>query len=852
MNNLLRTLTESRLQTAPDANLKLLLTTVKEGRRQSHDAKLADPFYESLEGLLHDLRTITIDNRDAEAFLRPVNRSEVPDYYDVISTPMDLQTMLRKVKQKTYKSKREFKDDLDLIWSNCRTYNAAENHPLQLCARRLQAKAERLLKNITDRKERTDPTIPSELPMRSKLNGVNGYSKYRSPSYRAETPRTTPSTHKRHSLKGVPFAESPAIVRTPESMATFARLDTDLDSQDATKQSAAVEQIREYASCSRLGGDSREDDFHPMDIDEIGDKRKLNGVDHRPRKRTRFTSPPLDTDDITHLWWKAAHSDELLGSGLPSIPFPSSYSLRKAKPSIASGEPPSSPTAKRRGRRKIEPDPPPPAPPKALLTLMNNNIRTMRRVRQIHSKFAALNINTSNNEDGDGVGADGPLFTIGSGPGSGGGGVIEEDLGAVGGVDVDQIDEQPWLARMRGRRKVKGGVEMGECSATDCLKWTCSKVLEHSGFQGTSREALDVLVGVTAEYFSNVGRTMRFLTDKHAHTMLPEEIILHTLFESGTSQVQDLERYISDDIERYGARITDLEKKLDGAFREVTAADQQEDEGLFEEDEEDGGALVLGNFADAFGEDFLGLRELGIAAEHNLSSLTIPKRLLKGKKGDGKSNASSAKPTEPPPPFPPPPPFIPLDSTKVESQIGLLKPYYQSRISSLSTTTFIPPLPGPVPLPLGYPASATPYGLPPLGAPPEPQPLAVITLPDDLPALAQTKMGPLGQILKAGPAAGSSKKKGKSANANANANNVVAANGMMKIEGEEALVNGTPPGEIAAAAAPAPKKKKGVLGVGSGNGRKKKFGPDGQPLGGDGAGGQGGAPMPLPAVTASA
>ena len=39
---------------------------------------------------------------------------------------MDFQTMLRKVKQKQYKSKREFKDDLDLIWSNCLTYNAAE------------------------------------------------------------------------------------------------------------------------------------------------------------------------------------------------------------------------------------------------------------------------------------------------------------------------------------------------------------------------------------------------------------------------------------------------------------------------------------------------------------------------------------------------------------------------------------------------------------------------------------------------------------------------------------------------------------------------------------------------------
>lgn len=44
----------------------------------------------------------------------------------VISNPMDLQSMLKKVKAKQYKSKREFRDDLDLIWSNCFTYNATE------------------------------------------------------------------------------------------------------------------------------------------------------------------------------------------------------------------------------------------------------------------------------------------------------------------------------------------------------------------------------------------------------------------------------------------------------------------------------------------------------------------------------------------------------------------------------------------------------------------------------------------------------------------------------------------------------------------------------------------------------
>ena len=54
----------------------------------------------------------------------------VPD----ISNPMDLQTMLKKVKQKQYKSKRDFKDDLDLIWSNCFTYNQQEVNPPLMCS----------------------------------------------------------------------------------------------------------------------------------------------------------------------------------------------------------------------------------------------------------------------------------------------------------------------------------------------------------------------------------------------------------------------------------------------------------------------------------------------------------------------------------------------------------------------------------------------------------------------------------------------------------------------------------------------------------------------------------------------
>jgi len=52
--------------------------------------------------------------------------------------------------------------------------------------------------------------------------------------------------------------------------------------------------------------------------------------------------------------------------------------------------------------------------------------------------------------------------------------------------------------------------------------------------------------------------------------MSSQEIILHTLFESG-SKVQDLEKYIKDDVIRYGHRLTELEKKLEGAYREAVS-----------------------------------------------------------------------------------------------------------------------------------------------------------------------------------------------------------------------------------------------------------------------------------------
>ena len=313
------------------------------------------------------------------------------------------------------------------------------------------------------------------------------------------------------------------------------------------------------------------------------------------------------------------------------------------------------------------------------------------------------------------------------------------------------------------------------------------------------------------------------------------------------------------------------------------AGEVLEDEGLFEEEEEDetgalamcvgcihyflevdlltGFALSSGEFADVLGEDYLGLRALVIAAEFGLSNLSIPKKLLKGKKGQNKPTTlvfflflishdiyvvtafHSAKPSEPPLPYPPPAPFVPLRASDIDDQIGLLKPYYHNRIALLVASSAPPiavapaPLPGPalgpsltslnpsVPPPLPshtilpgtHSNMSNPLANPPALATPPPD----LILPDDSPNPSQLKMTPIGQIVKSSGAGGGTKKKSKVVADGSTGGNVVA--GAAAAAGSSALPVAV--GMSGTCLADSGAQKKGATGVGTGNGRKKNAPP---------------------------
>ena len=128
---------------ASDNQLRNLISEVRKGRSKwaSEDRVGQEELYEAAEKVLMELKAMT---DYAQPFLQRVSKREAPDYFNVIKHPMDIGSMLKKLKQLQYKSKKEFVDDLNLIWTNCLDYNREATHPLRKKALYMRKETDKL------------------------------------------------------------------------------------------------------------------------------------------------------------------------------------------------------------------------------------------------------------------------------------------------------------------------------------------------------------------------------------------------------------------------------------------------------------------------------------------------------------------------------------------------------------------------------------------------------------------------------------------------------------------------------------------------------------------------------------
>ena len=134
---------------AQDSQLRRLISEVRKNRSKwaSEDKIGQEELYEAAERVLQELKAMT---EHSGPFLQKVNKREAPDYYSIIKQPMDIGTMQKKLKAFQYKSRKEFVDDLHLIWNNCLRYNSDPNHPLRKKALIMQKQTDKLVVLIPD------------------------------------------------------------------------------------------------------------------------------------------------------------------------------------------------------------------------------------------------------------------------------------------------------------------------------------------------------------------------------------------------------------------------------------------------------------------------------------------------------------------------------------------------------------------------------------------------------------------------------------------------------------------------------------------------------------------------------
>ena len=67
-----------------------------------------------------------LDHEASWPFRKPVDAKKVPDYYNIIKEPMDLEKVQKQIKEGYYLTRDMFKRDLMKIFDNARTYNQEE------------------------------------------------------------------------------------------------------------------------------------------------------------------------------------------------------------------------------------------------------------------------------------------------------------------------------------------------------------------------------------------------------------------------------------------------------------------------------------------------------------------------------------------------------------------------------------------------------------------------------------------------------------------------------------------------------------------------------------------------------
>jgi hypothetical protein len=156
-------------------------------------AKISDTSFQQCYKLLLTMK----NHRWAWPFNTPVEPEKlgIPDYFNIIKKPMDLGSVERKLLDNEYESIQEFHDDVQLVWTNCLTYNQPGSDVVRMAEELKRLFTEKWQKLVSDLEAGLIPAEASSPTRKTpvKHEVVSEEKKTPRPSAPRSTRKKTPS-----------------------------------------------------------------------------------------------------------------------------------------------------------------------------------------------------------------------------------------------------------------------------------------------------------------------------------------------------------------------------------------------------------------------------------------------------------------------------------------------------------------------------------------------------------------------------------------------------------------------------------------------------------------------------------
>ncbi|KAL4820908.1 hypothetical protein BDW67DRAFT_74137 [Aspergillus spinulosporus] len=709
---------------ASDAELRSLMSEVRKNRSKwaSEDKIGQEELYEAAEKVLSELKAMT---EHSSAFLTRVNKRDAPDYYNVIKHPMDLGTMTKKLKALQYKSKQEFVDDLNLIWSNCFKYNTNPEHFLRKHAMYMKKETEKLVPLIPDIVIRDRAEVEAEerrlqladdggdesddepimssrgrkAPGKSSKKGAAPASKTLSgsepPAGSGSQPLAPVRSDSDAAIEGVQngFATPPPGTSTPSdpagAVATSGGQDESMDLDGLVTPPTALSALAtpgveladpEYKVWKQVTKKDRAliaAERHrlfkgdKLNSDEPALLRTKAGMRRWLRNRQQIST---DGDSSNDLGPKPNAASETLAEGIEveeDRVIPDYYDVMSGIPDL----PPhllwredseGNLVDNSEEFLRVLPKGLFTQPDSKLSRKMDANMRQMQETRKICSKIGIVKQMQLQSQ------------------------MYQNQFQKYQPEPFVEQDVEPHVMNDNGPV-----IAPWVCKAA--LQRSVAKIFYHTGFEEYQPSAIDAVTDMASDFFVKIGQTLKTYMEapkvpvadsvettsssqwKRAYT--EPEMMLHTLSSVGID-IEGLESYIKDDVERLGTKLVTAHDRLRSLLSELlrpVLQDGGEDGSMAFADGSE--QFVGGDFAEDIDEDFFGFKELGLDKEFGLATLSVPLHLLQNRMYNA-AQAQNTNTSQSVTVFPPPPPYPRITSENVSSQIGLVQAFFNAKLQA--------------------------------------------------------------------------------------------------------------------------------------------------------------------------